>query len=363
MSEARKYTGVAEPPLNDPTARTRTSAEPHPQKSETPRRKFLRFFKFLLILGILWIVFWFLDRSFPGIKPGADQVLEAKESVVREKVLFPAGTTTRVVVCGDSRMLAGFNPKVFDPLAGEGVISWNLGLPGLNRYLDELSALVERGQAPTHVLLTLSWPAKVHPSLYDSLRDDDALMNKVFPFRKLPRNAALFAILARSHGGLRTYYASAMATVDQLLDNRGYYFIEGQSHYADNRLPDDFRLDSDTPQKTNKRELDTSLAGFDRLQQLMKKGGFKVIFVPCYARKGQLAPIEYDADEAKRLAAFDITTVGPAYYLYENRYFSDPVHMNREGAELYTKQLWELLRPVFHKPAAVPATPDAGGRN
>ena len=41
------------------------------------------------------------------------------------------------------------------------------------------------------------------------------------------------------------------------------------------------------------------------------------------------------------------TPAGPNYFLFANRYFSDPVHLNPEGARVYTRRLAEILAPIL----------------
>ena len=39
-----------------------------------------------------------------------------------------------------------------------------------------------------------------------------------------------------------------------------------------------------------------------------------------------------------------VQVIGPDYWQYPNRMFSDPAHLNPHGAEIYTRDLWNLVK-------------------
>ncbi len=314
--------------------------------------------RFAILAAILWLLLYETDSMLPGLRSGSDQVYETKLRCIAKEKLFPGNAKERVVIFGDSRVLSGFIPSTFDGLSKNRVASYNLGLPNATHFLSELEQLVQRGETPTHVLLTVPWDTAPMPSLYDRFRDDDGLMQGLFPFRKLPRNAALFLIRARSHGGRRAYYREVLDRLDHLVADRGYHFIESQSHYANHRLPDDFRLDSDNPHLIGSRTIVPDGPAYAKLKELQKRAGFQILFVPAYLREGARAPTVPDEDRARTLRSQGIQVVGPDYWLFSNRCFSDPVHLNPEGAQVYTMRLWELLADRFAQPANGSATTD-----
>jgi hypothetical protein len=129
-----------------------------------------------------------------------------------------------------------------------------------------------------------------------------------------------------------------------MLDERGYYFIEGQSKYPDNRLPEEFRLRKDKPDQVLRRNFDSSSRIFERLKELHVQYGISFYIVPCYYRNGAFAKPPAESSNAEVFMGYrGFRVLGPEYYLYPNRYFSDPAHLNREGAEVYTKELRRLL--------------------
>jgi hypothetical protein len=300
---------------------------------------------FLCLAGLLYAAFFTIFRMFPGFRSGSEQIYSAKVDYVRHSKIFRQGAACRVLVCGDSRTLSGFQSRLFDQLAGTNVSSFNLGLPGSESFIWEPETLTARGEAPTHVLLTRRWGTNDSHDLLVVLRSDDQLMWRLFPFRKLPRDLVLFTLRAREHGGLRAYYRRVLGLVAQMQRDQGYHFIESASHYPGHRLPDNYRQDGDDPHRSTERELPTEGPIFERLKRAMQQGGFQVLVVPSFYREGAVAPVQPNEATRERLAAAGIRLCGPDYWVLPPRYFSDPDHLNPDGAREYTERLWRLVEP------------------
>ena len=133
--------------------------------------------------------------------------------------------------------------------------------------------------------------------------------------------------------------------------DRGYYFIAGESHYPNDELPSDFKLDTDEPNTVKDRKVPTDLASFRRLNELANTYNFRVLLVPTYYRPGQFAAaLGLNSAAVDRLRPFDrFTVLGPDYYILDRKYFSDLLHLNRTGARLYTKKLADLVSNELHK--------------
>ncbi len=306
---------------------------------------------FLLGFVLLWCCFYLFYKGFPYVRPGADQVTEFKLRLVREGHPFSSGhKRLRMMAFGDSKTLAGFVPDVFErtmALEGIAVESYNLGLPGDVKYVSRLETLIARGEAPDVALLSFAWPDtdEAKPDAFHFIADDDVVMTRIFPFRRLPRDLFVFAGLARARGGALAFYREAESILRQVETDRGYYFISGQSHYPGDRLPDDYKDADDTPALAEVRHAATNTETFRRLSRELADHHIRCVFTPRYFREGQRAPVP-DSNTAlaatlKGSATF--TQAGPDYYLYPNRYFSDTAHLNREGAAIYTRQLGELM--------------------
>ena len=69
--------------------------------------------------------------------------------------------------------------------------------------------------------------------------------------------------------------------------------------------------------------------------------------MPTYYREGLYAPAGSNRADRIALRNHGIELLGPDYWLYPNRAFSDPTHLNPNGAEAHTRRLWDLLQPVI----------------
>jgi hypothetical protein len=328
-----------------------------PRSAATPRRHsevrlvLRNVCRFVILAAIVWLVLYGIHSMLPGIRSGGDQVYETKLRYVADQQLFPSDAKQRVVIFGDSRVLSGFIPSTFDRLSSNRVASYNLGLPNATHFVSELEQLVQRGETPTHVLLTVPWDTAPIPSWYDRLRDDDRLMQQLFPFRRLPRDSMLFLTRARSRGGIVVYYEEVLRLLEKMIAERGYHFIESQSHYPNHRLPEGFRLDSDNPSLVDSRRIVLEGANYTKLMELQRRAGFQILFVPPFVREGSRAPTVPDEDRVRFLRSQGIQVAGPDYWVLPDRCFSDPVHLNPEGAQIYTTRLWELLSDRFEDAA------------
>lgn len=303
---------------------------------------------FLGLLAILWSLFYAAWRELPYVRAGAAIIYSAKEHQERQGQIFPPAVPVdaRLIVFGNSKVLTGFIPARFDSLIGRQVYSANMGKPDESRFIEDLELLLKRGQAPRRVLITLPWATGVSPHF---LENDDNVMDTLFPFRKLPRDLILFSFGASGHGGIPSFYRYGESEVQAMERNRGWYFIEGQSHFPQNRLPDEFHLGTDRPDTIDDPSFSPAGPEFERLNRLTARYSLMIFIVPSYHREGELAASPpYATSVAQRMAAWPAFTVaGPNYFLFPNRYFSDPVHLNPAGASLYTQKIAELMTPYL----------------
>ncbi len=300
------------------------------------------------MLAVLWLGFYVAWRNLPYVRSGAETVYAAKEAQEREGRLFPASVppSRRVVVFGNSKVLTGFVPAVFDAAVFDtsagGVFSVNMGKPDEAHFAKDIEFLARSHQLPSRILLTLPWSKTTPKPL---LGDDASVVGRLFPFKRLPRDLILFSALAPRHGGFLNFYRFGETTVGQMEHDRGWYFIEGQSHYAGARLPDDFHLGSDRPNAVDDPAFVPAGAEFEQLNMLAERYQLHFYLVPSYHRTGELAPSPLFASTvAERMKGYPRFTVpGPNYFLFPPRYFSDPVHLNPQGARLYTQELARLI--------------------
>lgn len=313
-------------------------------ESASAQRAIRRLTLFIASCAATWSVLLMVHVSLPGVRSGSDQIYQRKLEYLKHGAVWSETSEIRVVVSGNSKVLSGFQSNLFEEWSDGRVGAFNLGLPRESHFIDELQNLCQRGLAPTHVLLTLGWSPEPRPTTWDRLHDDEWIMEQLFPFRRLPRNLVLFSARARSRGGVRDYYHQVLATSDAMIADRGYHFIESQSHFPDHRLPDDFRDDRDSESRIWTRECEPAGAIYSQLRELQQAHGFSVYFVPYYLRRGEYGLPESPSPLAARFAGYGVQALGPDYYLLPNAWFSDPVHLNPQGAVRYTKKLWELLQ-------------------
>ena len=294
----------------------------------------------------LWIGFRAVSVTLPYVQPGAKIIYDAKLGVIGRTALFPRDAQVRVAAFGNSRILSGFLPARFDAAVGHGCASFNFGLPDSEHFVAELERLIQNGDVPTHILIQTAWSSEDARSFSQWLKQDRVIINQVFPFRTLPRDLVVFGFLSRRRGGPQAFYRESGAIAEQVIRARGYYFIEGQSHYSGHRLPDDFSLPIDTPTVYKARPVATSGPLFEQLLRLVRLRDIQVLLIPDHFRSHAFRePPSINTDVMQALAAYPhLRQLGPDYVLFENRLFADAVHLNPEGAERYTDLLAELFK-------------------
>lgn len=257
--------------------------------------------------------------------------------------------------------MTGFKPESFDQLSGGTCASFNLGLPvtlfGRRFYeLPELLAMLEAsGQPPTEILITWQkpWPPREEeprPSLSYWLTpkwDTAAVTYRLFPFRQLIRDGSIFLLRSLRRGGPSTFARACNQELQSVLQGRGYYFIRSDSLYPKDRLPENYSLRTDWPSRTMARPVDV----WEDYLKVFKAAAprAKLILVPNYYRANSCAPAPSNAQLREALGGYGVEVIGPDYFQYPNGYFSDAAHLNPAGAEIYTQDLWKLLRNHFRQ--------------
>jgi len=304
----------------------------------------------VLLFVVFWASLYGVSRALPYLKNGSDVVFDAKLRWERTGQVFPPDPAiTRVLIFGNSKILAGFLPASFDQMSSAShlkVSSFNSGFPGSDLMLPPLRAMCERGQAPNVLLLTLPWeenPPK--RGIFHFIPDDHAVIDDLFPFRNFLRDLTAFLLNAPSHGGLVSYYREAEENEHDVIDQRGYHLITEQSHFPGGRLPDNFHLESDKPMEVIPRIAPSQSGQIGELNQLVRQYRMDCYYVPYYLRVGEAAPTTEDVHFTALVEQRTTCKVlGPDYYLYPNRLFADQTHLNQAGARVYTEALFQLLK-------------------
>lgn len=298
---------------------------------------------------IFWLGFYALHTGLPYLTNGSDIIDQAKIHMEEHGQIFPADpAVTRVMIFGDSKVMAGFMPRQFDRMAaGRGwrVSSFNAGLPGTDVFLPQLKAIAGNGQAPDILLLTLPWTDPPGEDAFHLVREDHRVIHALFPFRFWLRDATAFLMNAHRYGGIHAGYREAEHNQRLVQVDRGYYLIEEQSHFPSGRLPSQFRLPTDTPRKMKLRVAPPVDSQTRELSRLVTRYHMRCLYVPQYYRMGEFAaPHPINAAFAASIQqATPCHVVGPDYFLYPSGDFSDQTHVNGDGARLYTAAIFHLI--------------------
>lgn len=347
------------------------SAEDHRTWREL-RRIILEILLLLVVMAPLWLGFYYLWKALPYIQNGTDVIVDTKIDVLSRGELFKndPGRPYRVVVVGDSRILSGFKPDLFDRLSDGKTFSYNMGIPGQSEFVDKVQRMVDAGESPTHLFLLLPvppiggfavkhqeepmWPEKTfRPTPFKWIQSDKVILEKLFPFRNMARDLMSFLALASTRGGVVSFYEQSAQYAKKTLQDRGYFYIESQKLFPDGHLPEEHRLETDSTTAILKSDsLDTTNENFARLVRAAEQHAFRIYFIPGFVREksfGAPPPINEKLVEAAK--PFPVVgVIGPDYFRYPNRFFSDAVHVNPDGADLYTADLWNATRHLFAGP-------------
>jgi hypothetical protein len=306
---------------------------------------FFRRLSFTIALGIAFYIGLFtIHKMFPYIGVGSEIVTYEKLHFFKTESIFPPNAKRRLLILGDSRVLSGFIPALFDELSRGTIYSYNLALPDYQKFIPLMGNLINKGQIPTDIFITIPWGElpKKNPLVF--IDNDNEIIKKLVPFRHLIRNLLIFGHRSRYRGGIRKLHDENKQSAKEVLENRGYYFIAGQSFYKNDELPDDFSFTSDQPDKLYHRPVPPKNELYKQFAQMLETHSIKAYFVPLYNRTGALKPNPEPNVELTK--AFEnkphIQVIGPDYFSFPNKLFSDPVHLNPNGAKVYTTKLWEL---------------------
>ena len=121
------------------------------------------------VFAALWICFYALFRGFPYLSSGAEVIYRSKINQEAYGAVFPESSKGhRVLIFGDSKVLAGFVPSYFDRLSavdGLNYYSYNSGYPARGSFVPQLEQMTKRESGvPSILLITLPWESQRLPT-------------------------------------------------------------------------------------------------------------------------------------------------------------------------------------------------------
>ncbi len=354
--------------------------------------------KGFLFAGILFfLVQLFFLRISDVAQEGSKQIVQYKREWARRdhSADMPQGRKL-VVFMGASAMVSGLIPELFDQLNKNRTYSVNLALPALPlapHYYMLRDYLQNNNKAPDYIIMTLL-PGRFRYGYFESYapqgagfgemlelfwhsKNDRLLINYFIPSRLHYREVfgflwgrivSLFPdewrqwnrrAVYRFLQNLETYphdwdhlYESIFvdpegfreARLEKIRADRGYYYFVEQAA-AGGSLPKKLIAE---PKQIVYDENDPFIAKFFRLT---KENNIRVLIVsPFRLAFGDKSEKNGVADLWEKVAErYDHVALGPGpgdrYYGPE--YFSDPAHVNRLGAERYTKELASEFRQAY----------------
>jgi hypothetical protein len=364
-------------------------------------RAFLVFIALFIITGVLFIQISYLYEE------GTEQIVRIKREWVKQKDRFKEipGKDT-VIFLGNSKITAGLIPELFDRETGNKTHSFNLSLPALplapHYFL--LRDYLKNNVPPKYIIMTFN-PGRYDNELFPIYsiqgaglseawqyalvsKNSDVLFNYIFPwsfyfpeFKRYLKGKIFilmpdlerekfkkrFIINAKSHETYLHDWSSifdsifliseqiAMKRESSLVKNRGYYFIVEQAALG-GELPDDYisklkiNIEKQKQFFIDHAKMDDPFV--DKFFSLTKSYGIKVVLISDYAMVDQLDQIEAPPSSWTYLKSkYDnvyFANNGFYRFFYEPKYFSDPVHVNPQGAIRYTKAIAQEFHDIFY---------------
>ncbi len=325
------------------------------------------------LIGIILLVLLNQLAIYSGsiYKDGASIICEAKREAVRSgKIGYQKGKTN-VLFMGASGMLAGLNPEVFDSIFQDSIHSVNMALPALPiasnyHYLKDYLAY---NPAPQYIIMPLhltsepfllfetyanqglNFPDEL-VSYFFNVEGKNQVVNYLLPIHVY--RASVYKYLKNriinpqdiSHTRKRNEQI-----VDSMIAQKGYYFIQEQSKFPEGRLPEDYTAPTDCDTCIKQMPNPFSDPYVEKFFDLTEKKNIQVMLVTYPMRRGSLAQYTETPqpliDLTEKYPHIALPPEGWKIPFYDNRYFSDPHHLNVQGSNDYTQKIAHSFRNRF----------------
>ncbi len=331
-------------------------------------------FLFFLGLGLIHVALTSVARKAGDVyKLGVYQVIENKRQWATSVHPFDR-TKKSVVFIGNSVVLAGIMPTVFDETLAGKTDSYNFSLPALpiGAGMFILQSIVEHWGKPDYVVLQIFIDENRDATgLFDTNavqgigiseflsyvihRPNKAFaLNYAFPLRMNIQNAVKYLTqLIKDRSALNETRTNNQEILKKLRDDRGWFYIRQQAYFPDGRLPEGFgtKKPADlTPREPTPFEwkIDPYLRKFfDYAAQQQ----IKILLIGPVRRVNSEPPLTRMPDEFLEIPKlYPNVRVSPKSWqqrFYSNYYFSDKTHLNADGAALWTREVAEDFKQAF----------------
>ncbi|MFN0117489.1 MAG: hypothetical protein ACKVQC_04240 [Elusimicrobiota bacterium] len=324
-------------------------------------------FIFILILIHSGLSFVAL-KAAQSYKQGVFVIGQAKREWIRkQQPKFELGKI-KVVFLGNSIILSGIIPEEFDRTFSGKTSTINLALPALpiGPGYFALKDLVEAGEKPDVVVVRLVLDNSDQPGLFDfnviqGLRFPEEFLsylihrknrafalNYLVPLRMYTNETIRFlknALFNRED--IVSSKKRNETEAKKMINDRGYYFIRDQNIFPEGRLPEGF--DILDPKQIKAIEPGKFIWGQDpyleKFLEYTQKNGIKVFLIGSIYREFTTGLFTQ-----KPSSCIEISKKYPHVMSGEkswqskflgNYYFSDRVHLNNDGAKIYTRWVAE----------------------
>jgi len=335
------------------------------------------FVKKVLLLGFL-LLLAILLLNYLGVKAGniykdgAALVCETKREMIRSGEVSYMKGKINVLFLGTSRILAGIVPAYFDQLSGGKTFSYNLALPALpiSTSYFVLQDYLVKNPPPEYIIMELYISKCRNCSLFNyyanqglsglseivslfmNLENKSIIINYFFPFKmykffvfkyfydRILRPTNIMQIMEKNN-----------SILNRMKKNRGYYFIEEQA------ITDEEQRETEFNKK--KKKIIGKGGIYDpfvdpyvkRFFDLTFEKKIKVLLIqPAFQENQYLQYKEMPLQFASILKRYDnvyMTNEGWKLKFYERQFFGDPTHLDKDGALMYTKEIFTEFNEVF----------------
>lgn len=318
----------------------------------------------LCILGINS----FVRQAGRTYADGATVICLEKRAAVRTGQIRAQAGRDNVLFLGHSAVLAGIVPQQFDDAAGGRICSWNLSLPALpiGPHYFLLKEYLRHNPPPRFVVVKLSLNYSDQFGYFDSYATKGSAVDEICSYAfsqpsktvvwnyllpiRLDRGQSLRYLRSRlsDPGGIDRTRSQNQAIAEGMYAQRGYYYIREQARFA-GQLPDDYREPSDG---TREHEVQLDHDPYvQRFFDLAQQQGIRVLLIETPLRPGQTpqrtAMPPWYSQLLSRYSNVRMAKQGWKLKFYENRLFSDPTHLNPQGAERFTREIYAEFIQAF----------------